>query len=85
MKKIVMLVILGSLLSGCGELSNDVKHIKSTWVGLNRHITLFDANGKAIREWDTKAQVEDRGGSCFFLDANGKAIRIAGTYLIEEK
>lgn len=90
MKKVKWLVVMmamGSVLmfaNGCAGCNNDLKHIKSQWVGLNRHITLFNNNGGIIREWDTRAKVEDNGGTCYFI-VDGKAVTIAGTFLIEEK
>lgn len=70
--------------SGCAGCDNDLKHMRSEFIGLNRHITLYANDGKIIKEWDTQAQVQNQGGSCNFL-VNGKMINIAGTYLIEEK
>ena len=82
MTKLILSLILVATLSGCG-LQNQIKHLKSSVVGLNRKITLYDANGKVIREWNTKAKIEDNGGTCYFI-TEGKAYTISGTFIIEE-
>lgn len=84
MKFLIMLTLTVLLCSGCGSWTNKLKHLHSSFTGLERKITLYDANGKVIKEWSTQAQIEDRGGSVFFV-VNGKAVSIAGTYIIEEK
>jgi hypothetical protein len=66
-------------------LRTDLKHLQSFTRGLPRHVVLYGADGSTIREWETTSVVEDEGGSCFFLDASGKAVRIAGTYVVEER
>ena len=72
-------------LTGCGVISNAFKHLHSSITGLNRKITLYDANGHTIKEWVTKAKVEDNGGTCWFLDTNDKAVTISGTFIVQEQ
>jgi hypothetical protein len=61
------------------------KHMVSSMVGLERHISLYDASGKIIKEWDVKSKVEDQGGTCYFLDDKGKAVTVSGFFIIQEK
>lgn len=63
---------------------NEIKHMQSDWSGLHRKITLYGATGDALREWETTAKVEDNGGTCYFLDSDGNAVIVAGTFVIEE-
>lgn len=63
---------------------NTLKHWESSFVGLKRKVTLYDANGNPLKSWITDSKVEDKGGSYFFIDDNGKAQRISGTVIIEE-
>jgi uncharacterized lipoprotein YehR (DUF1307 family) len=72
-------------LTGCGEWHNFTKHLHSSVTGLNRRITLYDANGHTIKEWVTQAKVEDNGGTCYFLDANDKAVTVSGTFIVQEQ
>ena len=72
------------VLTGCGKFSNILRHEESDWFGLNRTITLYNANGTAIQTWKAKSKVEDRGGSCYFIDSNSKAVIISGTFIIQE-
>ena len=76
--------VLSLAISGCGDWAQTVSHTRSSLFGLDRTITLYANDGSAIRSWETKTQVEDQGGSFRFL-ADGKAITIAGTVIIEEK
>lgn len=88
MKKFLVLAVLVAVsisMSGCGGCANKMKHIKSDMIGLDRHISLFNSNGGIIKEWDTRAQVEDRGGTCYFINKEGKSVIISGTFIIEEK
>jgi hypothetical protein len=84
---LVVTLILGMLciLGGCAEYDKAVKHLESSSVGIERHIVLYASDGKVIREWTTKARIEDRvsGLLCFF-DDKGKVL-ISGTFVVEEK
>jgi len=71
-------------LTGCAGCQQDWSHTKSAFVGLDHIVTLYANDGSVIKQWETKGQVEDRGGSFRFL-VNGKAITLAGTVIIEEK
>lgn len=79
------LLLVAVLLSGCAAAENEMKHMKSDWVGLNRKIVLYASDGSILREWETTAKVEDKGGTCYFINAEGKAVTISGTFVIEEK
>lgn len=81
---VILVAIALVSLTGCGGCANTLKHTQSDWFGLNRKITLYNANGGVIKEWQTKAKIEDRGGSVYFLDKNGKATTISGTFVVEE-
>lgn len=82
--KLICLVSLCLCLPGCAGCQNDMKHIQADWVGLNRKITLYGPDGTKLNEWTTKAKVEDRGGSCYFLTQEGKAVIVSGNFVIEE-
>lgn len=77
-------IIIGVLIFNTPGCQNTISHAKSSWIGLNREITLYDANGKIIKQWKTDAKFEDMGGSCRFM-VNGKVVTVAGTYVVEEK
>lgn len=85
MKRLMLAIVLCALCAGCGEAANTMKHMQGSFVGLNRTITLYSANGEVIREWKTKAKIEDKGGTVYFLDANNKAITVSGTFIVEER
>ncbi len=74
-------LLAGGCTKGCQQR---VSHLKSNLVGLDRTITLYAYDGSVIRVWDGRFQVEAAGGSARFIH-KGKAIYIAGTFVIEEK
>lgn len=85
MKKIAAVIIMVgciSLLSGCG-LQQQVSHLKSDLVGLERSIELYANDGSKIKEWQGRYKVEVTGNSARFMH-KGKAVNIAGTFVIEE-
>jgi hypothetical protein len=85
MKKLWMALMCLSM-GGCtASCQNSMKHMKSDFVGLNRSITVYGSDGTPIKSWETRAKVEDQGGTCWFLDKDGKAVTISGTFIIEEK
>jgi len=74
------------LVVGCTERQRqDISHFKSDLIGLKRTVTLYSADGKPIKEWKGRFKVEVSGGAARFLDDNGKAVIISGTFVIEEK
>jgi len=82
---IVLIAVPIALLTFCtNQGRNDLKHWQSSFGGLKRKVTLYDANGKPLKSWTTTSKVEDKGGSYFFIDDNDKAQRVSGTVIIEE-
>lgn len=64
-------------------LRNDFKHFQSRFVGIQRKVVLYAQNGEMIHEWTTDSFIEDRGGTIYFI-AEGKAVIISGTFVVEE-
>jgi hypothetical protein len=60
-----------------------ISHAESRAIGLDRTITLYSNDGKPIKSWKGRVQVELEGGAARFI-LNGKAVMISGTYVIEE-
>ena len=84
MKRIFFIGLIAFLLTGCQELAQTGKHLKSSMVGLQRKATLYNTNGEIIKQWEGKFQVETGdGGYCRFM-LNNKTVYISGTYTIEE-
>lgn len=79
----LMAALSALVFQGCAGCEQDLSHMKSGMVGLHRRITVYANDGRPIRTWETKGTVEDQGGSFRFV-ANGKAITVAGTVVIEE-
>lgn len=80
--KILLPLILSLSLLGCSDNRTDSKELK--FVGSGRKITLYDANGRVIREWHTKGYVEARDGACKFVD-DKQAVIVCGTFAVEEE
>ncbi len=86
--KIALVSILGvfALCAGCTERQRqDISHWKSDLVGLKRTVTLYNDNGQPIKTWKGRFKVEVSGSTARFIDDDGKAVIISGTYLIEEQ
>jgi hypothetical protein len=60
-----------------------ISHAESSAIGLDRTITLYSHDGKPIKSWTGRVQVELEGGSARFI-VGRKVIIISGTYIIEE-
>jgi starvation-inducible outer membrane lipoprotein len=77
MRKYLWLITLLLLLSACQTCQRQIKY--ASW----RKITLYSADGKIIKEWNTQGQVETSGSIAAWLQ-DGKDIKISGTFVIEE-
>jgi len=85
MKKVLVLLVVGMIfLNGCAYLEQGCSEMKSEMVKLDRTITLYANDGSVMRVWDGKIFVDADGSDIRFM-YNGKAVRISGTYIIEEK
>ncbi len=82
---IVLAVICIGLLASCNSCRQEFKRVKSNSVGIERTITLFDANGKVIKTWNIDSTYNASGTGISFLDKNEKFVAINGTFIIEEK
>lgn len=60
-----------------------ISHVESSTIGLDRTITLYSNDGKPIKSWNGRVQVELEGGAARFI-VGRKTIIISGTYVIEE-
>ena len=80
-----VLMLFSLMLSSCTERQRkNLKHMKSDIIGLKRKITLYDCNGKVIRQWEGRFKVEPIGAYVSFIDDYGKDIKISGTVVVEE-
>ena len=84
---ILPLVVGGFSTSGSsganGQFQQQMSHMKSQFAGLDREITLYSNDGKVIERWQTRTQVEDKGGSFRFM-VGDRAVIISGTVVIKE-
>jgi hypothetical protein len=85
MKKIVAVSLLLVALTGCGRIDSVVNRFESAAGLLNRTVTLYDANGKVIKSWETNNEISYGGPVAGFIDKNGMNVRVAGTIIIEGK
>ncbi|MGA1825675.1 MAG: hypothetical protein ACMUIP_13535 [bacterium] len=86
MRKILILVLLFSSLCyiGCEGCMKGCKHFKSETIGLKRKVTLYACDGTPIKTWEGRFMVELNGSTAAWID-NGKEVKIAGTFIIEEQ
>jgi hypothetical protein len=83
--KLIALVLAVLTLTACGRVDTYVSTAKSITGNLDRTVTLYDANGKPIKSWETSNTIDYAGPVAGFVDSKGKNVRISGTFLIEEK
>ncbi len=79
------LILCFFVFSGCTERQRKgLKHFKSDIIGLKRRVTLYDCNGKPIRQWQGRFKIEIQGSYLSFIDDKGKEIKLSGTIIVEE-
>lgn len=81
---VVLTVTVPLFNSGCAGCANNLKQMHASFTGLHKKITLYGNNGTPIREWTTTTDTQDKGGTCFFLTGDGRAVTVSGTFVIEE-
>jgi len=81
----ILALLMLFCLSGCTERQRkNLKHLKSDIIGLKRRVTLYDCNGKVIKQWQGRFKIEVQGSYISFIDDDGKDIKISGTVVVEE-
>lgn len=91
LKKIIGLTLLGtSLLSltGCNTFSMFMKNLQSNYGDLPRTISVYDINGKLIKEYSGNVYISDASADGWEILKDGKKINIlckTGTVIAEEK
>lgn len=92
MKKNVTLIIAGILICGivclvtsCASSRRFWKSVSSDFGnGLNRTVTVYDYDGKPIKEYSGKFDVSESENEVYF-DINGKRVIIHGGIVINEE
>lgn len=73
-------------LYGCASCSRGVKSISSDVSGgIERTVTLYDYNGKEIKSWHGKFDIESNDQEIFFDDEQGKRVIIQGGIVMSEE
>ena len=80
---VVLLLVFSMSFIGCEGCNKNIKHFKSSTIGLKRKVTLYNCNGGIIKTWEGRFLVEMKGDAAAFID-DGKEIKISGTYIVEE-
>lgn len=71
---------------GCSSFSRGMKSIKSDVSGgIERTVTLYDYNGKEIKSWHGKFDIESNDQEIFFDDEQGKRVIIQGGIVMSEE
>lgn len=73
-------------LCGCASCSREMKSISSDVNGgLERTVTLYDYNGKEIKSWHGKFDIESNDQEIFFDDEQGRRVIIQGGIVMSEE
>ncbi len=83
---IVLLLVLVLALSSCKSIERDIKDYKSSWTGLKRTVQVYSQDGKLIKEYEGKIDIEvnDYGNKVKF-DVDGKRVIINNAIVIIEE
>lgn len=84
MKKILLALAVVSLV-GCGQVDAVKNDFKSMTGQLARTVTLYAADGRVIKAWQTTNQIRYAGPVAAFIDNDGINVRVSGTFVIEGK
>lgn len=73
-------------LYGCASCSRSMKSLNSDVNGgIERTVTLYDYNGKEIKSWHGKFDIESNDQEIFFDDEQGKRVIIQGGIVMSEE
>ena len=79
-------VVAQCALYGCASCSRDMKSLSSDVSGgIERTVTLYDYNGKEIKSWHGKFDIESNDQEIFFDDEQGKRVIIQGGIVMSEE
>ena len=74
------------LMSSCGSCKRFIKaQATDLAAGIERTVTLYDYNGKAIKTWEGKIDMSDRSLESYFLIGEKRVIIHGGIVVVEEK
>ena len=76
--------VLIACCTGCAGAQQSCSHMKSTFVGLPRIVSLYSPDGTLLKKWQGNYNVEITGNTARFID-HGKTITISGTWIVEEQ
>lgn len=84
---ILILIGMSMMNSGCtGSQQRGIKSFKSNVAGgLDRTVTVYDYNGKAIREWKGKIDMSDATNETDFIVDGKRVVIHGGITVIEER
>ena len=87
MRKILLVVVLVMVLSGCESWQRTKKDISSDFSGgISRTLTVYDYTGKEIKKYEGKFDIQETEGNKIKFDMNGKRTIIYNAVVIcEEK
>lgn len=82
----ILICLLVAFFSCTERQKKELKHFKSDLVGLKRQVTLYNYDGKIIKQWEGRFKIELQEGPILsWIDDNGKEIKIHGIFTVEEQ
>ena len=79
------MIAISIAIPACGRIDNEINNFKSTVGMLDRTVTLYAADGRVIKTWQTRNQIEYQGPVVAFVDRTNTNVRVSGTIVIEGK
>lgn len=83
----IIVILIGGmvlLFSNCQTCKMAVKDFESDTTGIERIVTLYDADGDILNVWEGKFTIDTTDGIASF-NLDGKRIILSGTYTVIEK
>ena len=83
----IILSLTAALATGCtGSQQRGIKSFKSNMVGgLDRTVTVYDYNGKPIKQWIGKIDIAESETETDFIVDGKKVVIHGGITIVEEK
>ena len=84
MKRLALAAVILSL-TACGKIDTAINSFESATGMLDRTVTLYAADGKVIKSWETTNSIDYVGPVAGFIDNKGNNVRVSGTFIVESK
>ncbi len=84
--KLILFSALVLNLTGCEGCRKDIRHMKSSAVGLKRRVTYYNMVGDPIKIWEGTFKTEvNSSGTLSFIDKENHEIKVPAQFTLVEE